>query len=380
MSVGPVNVHAPVAPLDPDGGLPLAGGFGPGLPVSQQEESSLLVEASVESELSAEEQIRDPEAARQRSVEELMAVAKVMRLLEGHEGYEALKSQARAIAQALQGGHDDAHALLDADALPARHRYAIVRMAIDALQQAGDADLAGQLTDRHRPLLSAGRAELRTLTAPGSTVASAPPAATASELEPLFGLLTVKPNLRTLMDAAGAQGITAGLLAGWSRAMSLEPLATAAAVALLHVLAHAARTLVADAARLQREAGWPHATAAEQLRTASMLLDVAGAPSSGAQLDRLLAALMGQPGRVCPRCLTARRLHCAMCVPQRLRCRCVNPQAPCRCVDGKAWLCAVLLRHVRGWPSVVWHSDEARQQLTHQLQRRQNTPRLPSRR
>ena len=274
----------------------------------------------------------------------------IMTLMEGHAGYASIRAQARHFAHTFASNPGRALELLQPTELDGEHRYALLTLAIDALDRSGRHELSTQLRQHARVqhLFDIDRDDkVMHLVASGLGAQQRASSADFRARDSYFQLLSIQPSVRSVFDAAtesqGLLHIARSLediqLAGNGQTTSarLEQIGCFLAVSRL---AEVVRTmigfgheLISKAAR--REVKDPE----EPVKIARHLIDLGNSSVPSAPLDKLATTVLGQ---------------------------CDN--------TAKAAFFGSLHLQVRQWPSDVWTMAEGKKILLDHLVRKQ----LPS--
>lgn len=284
----------------------------------------------------------DPHSGHEDEHASVEEVAAMLRLMAGRDGFDRIRGQARLFAQAFSRGRPDAMSLLSPQAFKPHERYALLRLASDALM--GDA--SGRLQQAARQMLDEHSEQLRGLfdVLPALRRAPAAPAGELpGEAARYFQLLATKPTVRTVLDAVAEMGgandagaALSRMQRDWSKYLGhLEQIGTFIAVSRL---SGAVRTMVEHGREL---ADYPGAVnrsdPAMPFRHARAMIDIANSAVPGGLLDKLVAAVLGQSA-------------------QRER---------------QLSLLSYLHRLVRRWPDMVWATPDGRALVLQQLVRKQ---------
>lgn len=301
-------------------------------------------------------------------------VHSLMRLMEGREAYDHLRAQARAFAQAVKSGSDEALQLLLPQSMPAQKRYAILRLCIDSLQAGGDADKAQRLRAEHGALLREPSGWLAEVGRPPAPVSARD--AAQDRQEAFVQLLGTRPTARSLFDAAAALDASPHLLGGldqvrsaWRGLHSPDTLAHVGAIVAVNQMVLVVRSMIGFAGELMAYAGMGEGDARQDGGVhARTLIDLANSAVPSPVLDKLATAILGAP-RQCTHCAPRRLLKCAHCTARAIPCTCAPPA--CRCIAPRSWLFSFLHQQVRRWPEPVWTLGEAKALVLQQLVRKQ---------
>jgi len=310
------------------------------------EELTFQFSEQVEARGSIQEESFDPHSQHEEEHASVEQVAAVLRLMAGRDGFDRIRGQARTFALAFSRGQPDAMSLLSPQAFKPHERYALLRLASDALIGDGAARLEQEVRklvdeegEQLHGLFDAMPATHRPAAAPGGAPAGALPGAAAR----YFQLLGTKPTVRTVLDAVaemGGSGDAGGALnrmqRDWSQYLGhLEQIGTFIAVCRL---SGAVRTMVEHGREL---ANYPGALnpgdPSLPFRHARAMIDIANSAVPGGLLDKLTAAVLGQ------------RAH----------------------RERQLSLFSYLHRLARRWPDQVWGAPDGRALVLQQLARKQ---------
>jgi hypothetical protein len=332
---------------------------------------------------SLEERLADRAELQAESNLSVEQVQYVLRLMEGHEGYSQLRMQARAFADAMHRDPQHAQSLLRLESMPPAQRYAVLRLAMDALEQSGHLAGARQIRDEHGSALDVGAKsfECQEGVARLASHAAAVQRSAADHRDELeesyYQLIGTQPSARSVFDAAaefdGLEHLEASLGAmqmSWAGRPPLSGLDELGCLVIVNRLAEVVRTMIASAHELLSALGAHHGgDVSLPIRHARSLIDLASSSVPSGPLDRLAAALLDTPRR-CPRCSLPRGLRCSGCGSFRALCHC-TPTGACTCADAKPFFFSLLHHQARRWPDAVWAAADGRKHLLEQLVRKQ---------
>ncbi|MBV6322447.1 hypothetical protein [Duganella violaceipulchra] len=271
-------------------------------------------------------------------------VRAVLRLMEGRDGYDRLRGQARVFAQAFREGEAGVMELLSPKFFAPHERYALLRLAADVLDQDSAAsgrlaDDARALVDRHHDQMGGLFATLPALKQARAVTAGQPGEAAKQFLQLLAATPTVRSVLDVLAETAGEDG-AGPVLNTMQQTLGgqiglLEQIGVFVTVSRL---VGAVRTMLAYGGEL---AAYPAAPAvgsncAMSFKHTRALIDIANSSVPGGLLDKLAVTVLGRSA----------------------------PAARWR-------LFSVLHRQARRWPNEVWASLDARALVLQQLVRKQ---------
>lgn len=272
-------------------------------------------------------------------------VRAVLRLMEGREGYDALRSQARHFAKAFSEGRPDAMDLLSPEFFKPHERYGVLRLAMDALEETGQKETSGRLAGDLRTLATQHKDQLQSVFGSLSAVESACTAAESEDKlrDQYFQLLAVKPTVRSVLDAAVEMGGIANagsslnaMQKAWAEQSRLEQIGIFVVVSRL---VGGVQTMIAHGRELISYSGkTPENDPSLPYKHARTLIDIASSSVPGNLLDKLAAAILGQSQR-----------------------------------ESRHGFFSFLHRQVRHWPDAVWASAEGKAIVLQQLVRKQST-------
>jgi hypothetical protein len=271
----------------------------------------------------------------------------IMTLMEGHEGYATIRAQARQFAHAFANNPEHALDLLQPTELDGERRYALLTLAIDALDRSGRQDLSGELRQHGRAhhILDVGHDDkVRRLVASGIGTPPRGAPTDMSSRESYFQLLAIQPSVRSVFDAAaeaqGLQHVASSLegiqLTGQGQTASahLEQIGCFLAV---NRLVEVVRTMIGFAHQLIVQTARRDAIdRGEPIKVARHLIDLGNTSVPSAPLEKLASVILGQ------------------------------------CDDlAKAAFFGSLHLQVRRWPSPIWTMTEGKKILLDHLVRKQ---------
>jgi len=310
------------------------------------------------------------------NVEQIQAI---VRLMEGREGYEFLRTQARAFAQAFQRNPEQAIAMLHLESMTPDRRYALIRMAQQVLESQGTSEETRQslrrLQDAPVPGVSALWRTQTLVKAVSEGSQQAQP-----YLEPYYSLMGTQPSARTVFDTAVELGGPQGLITAldrmqrtWGRHLPVREMEQLGGLWIVHRLVQVVRTMHHETQALLDHfgvlEGHQHAQFNRHVRS---LLDLTQSSLPANLIDKLVTTWMSSP-RACSRCLPRSFLRCTSCHRSRGRCLCTPVPRSCTCKDARAFLLSLLHLHARNWPEAVWSSADTKKTLLEQLIKKQPT-------
>lgn len=272
-------------------------------------------------------------------------VRAVLRLMEGREGYDALRSQARHFAKAFSEGRPDAMDILSPGFFKPHERYGVLRLAMEVLDETGQKETTGRLVDGLRTLATQHKDQLQSVFGPLSAVEFARTAVGSQDKlrDQYFQLLAVKPTVRSVLDAAvemdsidNAESSLNAMQKAWAEQSQLEQIGIFVAVS---KLVGGVKTMIAHGRELMSYPGTIQKNDPSlPYKHARTLIDIASSSVPGNLLDKLAAGILGQSQR-----------------------------------DSRHGFFSFLHRQVRHWPDVVWASAEGKAIVLQQLVRKQST-------
>jgi len=318
------------------------------------EELTFQFSEAVEAEAHALEARLSTDEAMSTDDISIQQVHRILRILEGREGHAQLRSQARSFARAYGEGQADAFDLLAPESFKPEHRYAMMRLASEALEMAGQRDDTGQLERSMKALAGTHGDELRRffelMSKKGTGWSESTDVADASNAfhDPYFQLLATKPTVRSMFDTAAERqsmsdmGATLAMMQrAWARQTNRAE--QIGAFVVLSRLAGIVQTMLFFARDLAAHAGSADTPAAAHHKHARSLIDLANSSVPGGLLDKLATSLLPQAGK-----------------------------------DTRTRFFSFLHRQVRQWPDPIWVSPDSKAMVLQQLVNRQQLPRDPN--
>ena len=307
-------------------------------------------------------------------VEQVQAIA---RLMEGREGYDFLRAQARAFAQAHQENPEQAIAMLHLESMTPDRRYALIRMAQQTLESQEASEASRQSLQRLQDAPAPGVSPLwRT-----HTLVKAVSEGTDQVqpyLDPYYTLIGTQPSARTVFDTAVELADSQGLLMAlsrmqraWGRHLPVSEMEQLGGLWIVQRLVQVVRTMHHETQALLDHfgvlGGHQHTQFNRHVRS---LLDLTQSSLPANLIDKLITTWTASP-RICSRCLPRSLLRCASCHRSRMRCMCAPVTRSCTCKDTRAFLLSLLHLHARNWPEAVWASADTKKSLLEQLIKKQ---------
>ncbi len=309
-------------------------------------------------------------------IEQVQAIA---RLMEGREGFETLRAQTRAFANAFQKDPQQALAMLNLESMTPDRRYALIRMAQQTLESRGIGEGPLQaLQEMQRTPATGASAVWRADTLANAVFENTD--RVQSDLESYYSLIATQPSARTLLDSAVELGGQDGLLVAlnrmqrtWGRSLPVGELEQLGGLLIVNRLVHVVRTMYHDAGRLLAQFGMLEAQQSVALnRHVRSLLDLTQSSLPANLIDKLITAWTASP-RACSRCRPRTVMRCTTCGHSRAQCLCPAQARTCTCSDTRLHLLSLLHLHARAWPPAVWASAETKKSLLEQLIKKQPT-------
>lgn len=311
------------------------------------------------------------------SPQKIQQVQAVLRLMEGREGYQFLRSQARAFAQAYRENPDQARAMLDLAALTPERRHALLCLAQEAVaMSSGVAHLKGAVQALQSDTAATVR-QARDTQSLAQRIFEAP-ADRPLPTDTYFTLVGTQPTVRTVLDTAVELGAETHVLQAlsqmqrdWGQTLPMVGLEQMGGLLMVHRLIQVVRSMMHETGQLMAGFGLIQPEdSARMNRQVRSLLDLAQSTMPSGLIDKLATGWLAS-ARCCPRCSGKSVARCARCEPARRTCTCVGQARPCTCSDSRSFLFGLLHLHARRWPEAVWASPDCKKALLEQLVRKQ---------
>lgn len=328
-------------------------------------------ESSLEERLKRQQ--RATEKAASLKVEHIQAIIKLM---EGKEGYEVLRGQARSFAALYQTNAEAALKHIDLESMSAEKKYALLHLAVNTLgQNPSSRDAQNKLNEyiqqQNNPFRHPEHANI--IQAVNS---NHQPRQHQDNSLPIA--ISIQPSIKGLWDVISEK--SDGNLMAAIRARRSEwlgdqtfPLESMGALLIVHKIVTIIQSMHTHADQIMKKMGIQDTRQGDLLqKQTKMLIDLAQSSMPSALIDRLVDNLKSNKRR-CPRCSAMKRMVCKTCKGNSLACNC-KVDMVCQCIDVRGYILSLLHWHARQWPMDVWINDDAKNMLLEQLLKKQNAP------
>lgn len=301
-------------------------------------------------------------------------IVAIMKLLEGKEGYEILRGQARSFAASFRMNPDAALNQLELTALPAKKKFALINMALDTFEDSSTDALAKSKLSAMVDKMSNPFSDESTLV--GATSDFKEVDADAKDI--LFGALSIRPTIRTIWDLMVEKSNSnlaesmSEMQATWEKLNDVRGLEQVGAIIILHKIIQLIRSMVHSTDNLLDRMGLLNIKE-ENLHTryARNFIDMAQSSMPSTLIDKTIDNLKTAKRR-CVRCGTQKTV-CLSCKLEADKCKCQTKKT-CNCADMRTYILSLLHLHVRQWPADIWINVDAKKIMLDQLLKKQNAP------
>ncbi|PUE48512.1 hypothetical protein B9Z45_16065 [Limnohabitans sp. 2KL-17] len=347
------------------------------LAVSAEELTFQFSEVAEAKETALEERL-----ARQEQVKEKIGALKVeqiqtiMKLMEGKEGYDILRGQARSFAALYQENPEGALKQIDLGSISAEKKYALLNMALNTLavnnnHPGAQVSLARHIQEQHNPFQRKDQLQIASL----ATTASTP---SPKQEDKLFQAISIQPSIKGIWELLNEKS-SGNLLEAIQKTRLAwnEPhssfLENVGAVVIIHKIMSVIQSMHANAEQIMVRIGVQDIWKNDRLQKhTKMLIDLAQSNMPSTLIDKVFDSLRTSK-RQCPRCTLKYRMECKNCHGDATVCNCTM-DIICRCPDFREHVLSLLHWHVRQWPTEVWTNNEAKNLVLDQLLKKQNAP------
>lgn len=347
------------------------------LAVSAEELTFQFSEVTEAKETALEDRLERQKQAKEKfGTMKVEQIQTIMKLMEGREGYDILRGQARTFSALYQDNPEAAIQQLDLSSMSAEKKYALLNMALETLgfnknTENKSTHLAEYIQRQRNPFQQTDRLQ------PFSQAAEK-----VSELsgrdDTLFQAIGMQPSIKGVWDliAEKSNGNLADAIAntrlewGGLNESSLEGVGALIIVQKIITIIH---SMHQDAERIMTRLGVQEIWHSDRLqRQTKMLIDLAQSSMPSTLIDKVFENLKSAK-RQCPRCLLMHRRRCKSCQGDATQCDCANT-FKCSCTDFREHALSLLHLHARQWPREVWANMDAKNLVLDQLLKKQNAP------
>lgn len=328
-------------------------------------------ETALEDRLERQKQVKEKSST--MKVEQIQTI---MRLMEGREGYDILRGQARSFSALYQDDPEAAIRQLDLRNMSAEKKYALLNMALETLDISKNSDnkrvhLAEYIQKQNNPFQQTDRFEpLSQMTEKVGNL--------SEQCDTLFQAIVMQPTIKSLWDLINEKS-TGNLIEAIKKArldlggLNKSSLESIGAIVIVHKIVSIIHSMHEDAERIMTRIGVQDIWHSDRLqRQTKMLIDLAQSSIPSTLIDKLIDSFKSAK-RQCPRCLLIHRRTCTDCQGDATRCDCVNI-SKCFCNDFREHTLSLLYLHARQWPHEVWVNTDAKNLVLDQLLKKQNAP------
>lgn len=347
------------------------------LAVAAEELTFQFSEAVEAKETALEERLQ-----RQRRVTEKLGslsvaqIQAIMTLMEGKEGYEILRGQARSFATLYQTNPELAIKYIELDNIPSEKKYTLLSLATNTLglnPNSRDAQikLSQYIQQQNNPFQQPEQTNIFQAV----SVKHRPSQQQGSSLPQV---VSIQPSIKSLWDVINEK--SNGNLLDAMRAIRSEwsddqtfPLENIGALVIVHKIMTIIQSMHTHAEDIMKRIGVQDAWKGDfPKKQTKILIDLAQSSMPSSLIDRLVDSLKSSK-RSCPRCTTLKHMACTTCRGKSLACDC-KVDTVCRCTDFRGYILSLLHWHARQWPLEVWINDDAKTMVLDQLIKKQNAP------
>ena len=298
----------------------------------------------------------------------------VMKLLEGQQGFQAIRNRAHEFAKSYFENPEQAKEMLLMSTLSPEQKYAALRLALEGMQPTNATTSVDSLDASLVALGSKHDAEAFTQTLNSIRNTHLIETNNDSKLrEEYFQLLASLPSIKSIWGLATDRVAVDDLMSTLSQMQRLGneliPASTLELIGktfMINRLVQAIRTLMMHAKYLLNQMDpleTPTPNLVQQLT--SHLIDLAHSTVSSSLIEKMTSAVTSQPHH----CIRRKTLRTCICT-DKSKFACLNS-------DVKPYIYSMLYRTVHRWPEEFWGSQEIRKGVMDQLVRKQGIKQMP---
>ena len=306
----------------------------------------------------------------------VVQIQAIMKLMEGKEGYEILRGQARSFATLYQTNPEAAIKHIDLDNMASEKKYALLNLAINTLglnpnNRDAQTKLNQYIQQQKNPFQHPEQTKI-------IQVVNVKHLPRQQQDNSLSQAIHIQPSIKGLWDVINEKS-NGNLLDAirtirgeWSGDQAL-PLENIGALMIVHKIMAIIQSMHTHAEQIMKRIGLQDIWKGDFLqKQTKMLIDLAQSSMPSSLIDRLVDNLKSGKRR-CPRCTTMNFMTCTTCKGNSLVCDC-KVDTVCRCKDFRGYILSLLHWHARQWPLEVWINADAKTMMLDQLLKKQNAP------